>query len=158
MWNSWTVNMMEEHWRKKGNKRETHNWWQRKSSEWKLFPCFSSLGFSMPSSTCQTRCSGVWGTLSLFKSKCRVWRPLPYLVTLRSLGLQISPGQVHQRGITNIHPNLFRLGEMDNWLFSNLLPGWLDTKPVYKVNCLPAHMPKYISTQMLVQNAGPGSV
>ena len=80
--------------------------------------------------------------MSLFKSKCRVWRPLPYLVTLRSLGLQISPGQVHQRGITNIHPNLFRLGEMDNWLFSNLLPGWLDTKPVYKVNCLPAHMPK----------------
>ena len=65
-----------------------------KRKEWKFCPCFSLLGSSMPCSTWQIRSSGAYLILSFFDLVVRSWRHLPYLVTLRSLGIQISLGQV----------------------------------------------------------------
>ena len=53
----------------------------------------------------------------------RTWRPLPYLVALRSLGIQISPGQVPLTP-KFLFSFISSLGEMDNWLFTSSLSGW----------------------------------
>ena len=105
-----------------------------KRPEWKLSPCFSQLGSSMPCSTWQIRSSGACCSFSF----------LELLVTGQVLAPPTLPRHPSFPWSTDLsgpgagnrdynYPDSSCLGQMDNWLFPDSLLGWLNTITVHKV-------------------------